>query len=150
MIKAAVSEGGLIVVTQPLCMKFSLATIEDTKTVIRALLSSWFLTPPQKAWSSYGGTAPGLVWNVQAPQPHSSSSLGTLISSRGPVDSCRPSVLSLYMSPFCFPKPEKDSSFRWVHPSLSWDNKNLVHRMGVKAMEKRKSCGQKPPVNIPK
>ena len=49
-------QGALIVATQPLCVKFCLATIEDAETVIREFFSSHFQVHPRR---------PGLVMWAQ-------------------------------------------------------------------------------------
>ena len=113
-------QGSLMLATQPLCLKFCLATTEDAETVIRSS-SHPISKSTQKAWSGNVGTEPGLVWNALAPEfpSHPLLGLGTLSLSRGQVNSGQPSVLSPHRSPsFCFSKPGKDSSFSGVH--LPW------------------------------
>lgn len=96
MIKAAVPESGLMVATQPPCLKFCLpTTTEATKTVIGSFPSSLSLTPTPEGLVQLWGTQHG-AWNIHSSEfsTHHLLSQGTLISPRG-------QTLSLVFSQVC-------------------------------------------------
>lgn len=88
MMKAAVLEGGLIMSTQPLCLKFHLTATEDTKTVTRAFLSSRFLTPSPEVQVQLWGHSTGQYTSfrvLQSPyQPRDTDLIGGAVRSSKP------------------------------------------------------------------